>query len=922
MAINKIFIKRVKISGVLITNFLFFGIVFCILLNISFISAVTNCNTQGSCSGSGPFNTCSDSYHCTNSCNNCYQLHVNTAECKIIAAGPIAGCMITSCKDSYANADGNWVNGCEQPVACGSDIDCNTPGICQVNPGHCVNGNTISAECIYDSAPGNSISDTSINANNGAVYCANSVAGKVGQAFSFNGISSYVSIPDSSSLQPVNEVTVSAWIKLNTLPQTDKFEFIVEKNLAGSWASYGLWINSSGHLIFSVENKVLSSYPAWSVKTPLNLGQWYHITGVFNKNNADAGDGNIYIDGNLAETNFIANGYASNFAISYDSGNLNIGKEGGTINSNFMNGIIDEVKIWSRTLTYDEILNEYQNGNFQASKSCALGEDKIIENSGVQVKCLNTNKVTSGNDLTINWAFILKNTLLYDIYHVYPYAKDSANPGIFRDGGNISFVASASPTNKIPSLLPLSPILGESFPNQEANFSYGCSDADGVEDLIYCGLLIFTNETYPSIPTVIYYYPDSNTLNIFNETDNSIIAGNCTPGTNVMIENKNSKINCSKISIIKSGTNASINILIEFKEILAGKNYNIAPYAMDKAQPNHIIYEIKGNWIVKNFVLVNYPPTTGSINPSNGEFFINEESAFNSDYSDANGFADIISVYLVLDLNISDTQKVLIIHYPNSRKIEIRNDINNSKVDGNCTAGENKTISNYYTNIRCLNSKASGSGETINLELDFIFKERFTGQRKFFIKANDANGTSSVWKEAGNIRIIKRILSNCTDSDGGKNYTKKGITNGTNGALIDSCINNSMLKEYYCNNSGGASFVSYKCPEKCSNATCIEIKTTTLTTPIIPDIDKSEVYTPTQSSTTELDKTQVQGKTAGEIVLWSIIWIIIVLFCIILIYFIYSLNKKRALRKKLINKISSPIIRQVPSGYFRPPFRR
>ena len=93
--------------------------------------------------------------------------------------------------------------------------------------------------------------------------------------------------------------------------------------------------------------------------------------------------------------------------------------------------------------------------------------DKIIENSGVQVKCLNTNKVTSGNDLTINWAFILKNTLLYDIYHVYPYAKDSANPGIFRDGGNISFVASASPTNKIPSLLPLSPILGESFPNQE-----------------------------------------------------------------------------------------------------------------------------------------------------------------------------------------------------------------------------------------------------------------------------------------------------------------------------------------------------------------------------------------------------------------------------------------------------------------------
>ncbi|MDD5193965.1 MAG: LamG domain-containing protein, partial [Candidatus Nanoarchaeia archaeon] len=657
------------------------------------------------------------------------------------------------------------------------------------------------------------------------------------------------------------------------------------------------------------------NYDYITVSNIVNDNQWHHITETY-----DGTTAKLYVDGIFAGDSNSANG-----DITYTGLNsFKIGKiDSSTLSISNWSGLIDEVKVWNRALTDSEILNEYQNGDFRAARICSFGENKIIENSYVQLKCLDLKKFISGNDLTISWSLILKNSSLpYDNYSVYPYVKDSANPEVFRDGGNISFVASpTTPINKAPSLLPLTPSSGESFPNQEVNFSYGCTDPDGIEDFIYCSLG-FIDEISPSIPVFLSYYPNENRFILFNETNNSVIAGNCTPGANVIIENKNSKIDCSKINVLKPGLNVSLKFSIVFKENLAGKTYSVKYYAQDKAQPNHIVYEIKGSWTIKNIVLENYPPVAGSANPSSGEFFIDEESSFNFDYSDPNGFTDISSTYVIIDSNVSNTQKVLAIYYPSFRKIEIRDDLNNSRIDGNCTIGNNETISNYYTNISCLNSRVSSSGDSITVYLNFIFKDKFIGQRKIFIKVIDTNGTSSVLKEVGNISIKKRIPNNCTDSDGGKNYTTKGVTNGTSGALTDYCVNATTLKEYYCSSSGDASFISYRCPQNCSSGKCNEIRTMPIAPPSTPEPDESEVYIPSEPETTEPDSSQAQGKTAGEIALWVIIWTIIVIFFIVLIYLIYSLNKKRALRKKPLSKFSTPVVRHMPPGIYRPPFRR
>jgi len=58
----------------------------------------------------------------------------------------------------------------------------------------------------------------------------------------------------------------------------------------------------------------------------------------------------------------------------------------------------------------------------------------------------------------------------------------------------------------------------------------------------------------------------------------------------------------------------------------------------------------------------------------------------------------------------------------------------------------------------------------------------------------------------------------CEDSDNGKNYYVKGITQGVNGNFSDFCYSNKTLIEYYCSGSS-VLYTRYRC--NCSNGVCI-----------------------------------------------------------------------------------------------------
>ena len=83
--------------------------------------------------------------------------------------------------------------------------------------------------------------------------------------------------------------------------------------------------------------------------------------------------------------------------------------------------------------------------------------------------------------------------------------------------------------------------------------------------------------------------------------------------------------------------------------------------------------------------------------------------------------------------------------------------------------------------------------------------------------------------------------SSCSDTDGGKNYYLYGIVIKGTTTRVDSCLNATRLREFYCNNAGKIASVNYVCtlPYMCAGGQCIATTTTTTftssTTNLLPD---------------------------------------------------------------------------------------
>jgi hypothetical protein len=65
----------------------------------------------------------------------------------------------------------------------------------------------------FDEGEGTIAHDYSGNSNDGTIYGATWVDGKVGKALSFDGVDDYVRVNDSSNFDITDAITIEAWIK-------------------------------------------------------------------------------------------------------------------------------------------------------------------------------------------------------------------------------------------------------------------------------------------------------------------------------------------------------------------------------------------------------------------------------------------------------------------------------------------------------------------------------------------------------------------------------------------------------------------------------------------------------------------------------------------------------------------------------------
>ena len=195
----------------------------------------------------------------------------------------------------------------------------------------------------FDEAQGNAAKDTSNDGNDGAITGAKWTKGVIGSALEFNGVSDYANMRCPGSGITDKAVSVEAWIRSNGNNINSNLVFAGPESL-----DFGIWIQG-GRFFAGVWNSEAGQYAAISARSP-TPGQWYHVamTCDFNADKVVK----FYINGELDCTCL-----ASGAAIRSVHTTMDIG--GRTPNESYFNGIIDDVRIFNRALSEEEIRKPY-----------------------------------------------------------------------------------------------------------------------------------------------------------------------------------------------------------------------------------------------------------------------------------------------------------------------------------------------------------------------------------------------------------------------------------------------------------------------------------------------------------------------------------------------------------------------------------
>jgi hypothetical protein len=187
----------------------------------------------------------------------------------------------------------------------------------------------------FSNITSNSVRATWANGN-GARRVVGVAAGRKQTALAFDGTNDYINIPNESYFDLSNNITVEAWIKVNSFTLND--QSIITKGNNG-WA---LTRNGTSNSVkFSITyTPLFFSAQTYSVygNRSVNDGKWHHIAATYNGSQAI-----LYVDGNLDATTNIG------YPIDNNTYPVQIGSNA-AIGGNYFNGQIDEVRIWSSAL--------------------------------------------------------------------------------------------------------------------------------------------------------------------------------------------------------------------------------------------------------------------------------------------------------------------------------------------------------------------------------------------------------------------------------------------------------------------------------------------------------------------------------------------------------------------------------------------
>jgi PKD repeat protein len=262
--------------------------------------------------------------------------------------------------------------------------------------------------------------DSSANGNNGTIYGAALTTDRFGnsnKAYSFNGVSNYIQVPDHNSLDITTNLTISAWIYPTAINGDRK---IVTKFPADA---YQLTI-IDGKLSLLYKNG--SVWKECKSNNTLAVNEWYMVTGVYDYNKSVM---NIYVNAHLDNST-----YASG-SIPATTAPVVIGNNYG--GAQYFQGKIDDVRIYNRALSICDIDSLYQypkprpsaiaDFTINDTNQCISGNSFIFKNfsSGTVTSLWNFGDLTTSTQFSPSHTFSNAGNYNVKLVVTSAYGKDS-----------------------------------------------------------------------------------------------------------------------------------------------------------------------------------------------------------------------------------------------------------------------------------------------------------------------------------------------------------------------------------------------------------------------------------------------------------------------------------------------------------------
>ncbi|MFC1755117.1 LamG-like jellyroll fold domain-containing protein, partial [Thermoproteota archaeon] len=191
--------------------------------------------------------------------------------------------------------------------------------------------------------------------NYGATWTSD---GYIGGAYEFDGVDDYI---DVGEVNFTEELTYELWVKINSYGTGAK---IISKRTLGTNYFHFLGLISN-RIYAGVGNGTTNTWTTSTSYTP-STGEWHHVAFTYKNSDKVA---RIYVDGieRISDT-------LDNELVAFNA-NITIGRDSDNAISYF-NGTVDEVRIFNRSLTEQQILALYNNRtDLIVSQETSSGDD-------------------------------------------------------------------------------------------------------------------------------------------------------------------------------------------------------------------------------------------------------------------------------------------------------------------------------------------------------------------------------------------------------------------------------------------------------------------------------------------------------------------------------------------------------------------